>query len=452
MSERRIIVDPDLIAQDMSIDLEVGSGGQKEKIEKLYGDLSLPSYVHGYSLAIEYMYKWFESKFPKGYFVGGIYIDGKHVLDDYKQYSKNVVKGQNPRARMAPTLQQDFDREFVDMYMASPELYIRRSDYNDSFFKDYERKTFLALIPRALRMDFNFKVRVNTRSQQLDIRNRMEMYFRVGATQSDYISIDFHVPKDIMLNIADKAGFEIKNNEVVDIIEFINYLNSKSELVFLFKIRAINQKAEFFIRMNRVPIHINCTDKLQMDDGERDGKLDTNFHVEMNCVLTIPIPHFYAFYYATPLTAKIELKELECTPIYSIQHYDIPKVDENGWNQAAITSYATDKGETSMDLSTIFSGDNPLTRAIQHDLTRGISPAKFINIKVINADNLSGPGPVEVPIQMDWESFIAYFDSPQDETVYQIAVYTDREYINTLEIELRKFNESRMSKDKRRDY
>ena len=66
MSERRIIVDPDLVAQDMSIDLEVGSGGQKEKIEKLYGDLSLPSYVHGYSLAIEYMYKWFESKFPKG--------------------------------------------------------------------------------------------------------------------------------------------------------------------------------------------------------------------------------------------------------------------------------------------------------------------------------------------------------------------------------------------------
>ena len=80
------------------------------------------------------------------------------------------------------------------------------------------------------------------------------------------------------------------------------------------------------------------------------------------------------------------------------------------------------------------------------------SKDKFINIKVINADNLSGPGPVEVPIQMDWESFIAYFDSPQDETVYQIAVYTDREYINTLEIELRKFNESRMSKDKRRDY
>lgn len=450
--EKRIIVDPSLVAENMTLNLEIEGGGQKEKIQNLYGNLSLPSYVHGYSLAIEYMYKWFESKFPKGYFIGGIYIDGKHVLDDYKQYSKNVVKGQNPRARMAPTIQQDYDREFVDLYMASPELYLRRSDYNDSFFKDYERKLFLSLIPRALRMDFNFKVRVNTKAQQMDIKNRMELYFRVGSTQSDYVSMDFHIPKDIILNIAEKSGFEIVNGEVVNIIDFINYLNSKSELVFLFKLRAINQKAEFFIRLNRVPIHINCTDKLQMDDGERDGKLDTNFHVEMNCVLTFPIPFFYVFYSATPLTTKIELKELECTPIYSIQHFDIPKVDENGWNQAAITSYATDKGDTFMDLSSIFNGDNVLTRAIKHDLTRGISPAKFINIKVLNSDNLSGPGPIEVPIKIDWKTFIAYFDQPQDETVYQIVIYTDREYINTLETELRKFNESRISKDKRKDY
>ena len=36
--------------------------GPGEKIINLYSNLALPSYVHGYSLAIQYMYNWFESK------------------------------------------------------------------------------------------------------------------------------------------------------------------------------------------------------------------------------------------------------------------------------------------------------------------------------------------------------------------------------------------------------
>ena len=39
-----------------------------EKINKLHANLAIPSYVHGYSLAIEFMYHWFESKFEPGYF------------------------------------------------------------------------------------------------------------------------------------------------------------------------------------------------------------------------------------------------------------------------------------------------------------------------------------------------------------------------------------------------
>ena len=58
-------------------------------------------------------------------------------------------------------------------------------------------------------------------------------------------------------------NLEIKNGEIVDIIEFLNYVNSHSDLPFLFKIRAINQKAEFFIRMKDLYTHISCIDKPQ---------------------------------------------------------------------------------------------------------------------------------------------------------------------------------------------
>lgn len=416
-----------------------------EKINKLHGNLALPSYVHGYSLAIQYMHDWFESKFEKDFFKGGIYVDGKHVLDDYKNmFSKNIIKGMNPRARMEPTVQFDYDRENLDSYMAPPNLYLRKSKYNQSFFKDYDRDMFLGIVMRALRMDFNFKVRVSTRSEQLDVFNRMEMYFRVGSTMHENVSVDYHVPKAIMINIADRAGFEIRGNEIVDAISFINYLNSHSDLPFLFKMRAINQQPEYFIRLTGLYAHINNIDKLQLDNGERDGKLDFNFHVEMNCTLTIPIPHYYSFYSASDITYKIDLKEmnLNTVALYSINPLEIPKVDENGWAQAAVTSYMTDKGDTEMDLSSIFVGDNILSKTIHHDLVKGLSPAHFINIKVYYNDDRAR----ECPITMDWDKSIAYFTGPMDEEILHIAVYYDREYINTLNIEQEEYWKTRIDK------
>ena len=437
MSYERVRVTPDDIILKASND-------DSERARKLYSNLAIPSYVHSYSLAIDYMYKWFASKFEKDYFVGGIYIDGKHVLDDYKNKHYNlIIKGQQPRARIEPRIQHDYDREGLDSYLAPVTMFTRRSNLANSFFKDYDRDIFLGINMRALRMDFNFKVRLNTRAQQLDLAQRMELYFRVGATQYEDLSLDFHVPKEIMLNIADKAGFEIKKNEVVDIVEFLHYLNRHSDLPFLFKIRAINKKAEFFIRLNGMYTHIAVRDKLQLDDGERNGKLDFNFHVEMNAVLTMPVPQFYAYYSADDIKIKINPKEADSgtIAIYSINVVDIPKEDEHCWAQAAITQYATDEGEEFMDLSSLFEGENILARTINHDLTNGVSPDHFINIKVYTEGDIAKM----VPIKMDWINKIAYFRDPQPEDILDIAVYYDREYINELNISMDSLNDNRTS-------
>ena len=388
----REIVEPDKIQREISV------GADRygfDRVKNLHGNIALPSYVHGYSLAVEYMYNWFKNKFPKDFFRGGIYIDGKNVLDDYKRLNeyamRNIVKGENPRARMAPSIEYDWDREGLDLYTAPPEIYLKRSGYQDAFFKDYERDMFLGFAPRGLRMNVNYKVRLNSRSQQLDTFNKMEIDFRNGATQREYLSVDFHVPKFIMLEIADKAGFAIVNDEVVDIISFIHYLNAHSELPFLFKLRAINRKAEFFIRVNDLYTHIAVKDKLQLDDGEREGKLDFNYHIEMNAVLDMPIPHYYAFYSAEDITGSITVQEQQegCVAIYSINIFDIPKVDEHGWNLAAQTDYQIDKGDMDVDLSTIFQGNNPLANAINNDLAIGVSPSKYINIKIYTDEDMA---------------------------------------------------------------
>lgn len=440
----RAVVTPESVVKELDLDTAYGW----DQIKKLHANLALPSYVHGYSLGIEYMYNWFKSKFPKDYFRGGIYIDGKNVLDDYKRLNeyamKNIVKGENPRARMAAQVEYDYDREGIDLYQGPPEVYLRRSKHQDAFFKDYDRHMFLGMMPRAMRMNFAFKVRLNTRAQQQDCYNRMELYFRNGATQYEYISVDFHVPKYIMLNIADKAGFEIKKGEVVDVIEFIHYLNAHSSVPFLFKLRAINQKPEYFIRLNNVYAHIAVRDKLQLDDGERDGKLDFNFHVEMNATLELPVPHYYTYYASEALTTSIMVKEAEegCVAVYSVNILDIPKTNERGWNQVAFTEYLTDKGDTEMDLSSIFAGDNPLTKAITHDLTLGISPKKYLDLRIYRDDDIAR----EVNFTIDWNTKIVTFEHPEDEEVLHVVMYCDQSYINELDVEMHNYMESRVEK------
>lgn len=420
----------------------------RDKEVTLYANLAIPSYVHGYSLAIEYMYNWFEKGFDKDFFKGGIYVDGKHVLDDYKHFSKNVIKGQNPRAKMSPTVDFDYDRDGLDNYVAPPNMYLKRSHYQTAFFKDYDNNLFLSLVNKALRMNFAFKVRVSSRSQQLDLLTKMRKNFRVTATQYEYLTCDFHIPKAIILNIACRAGFEVSNGEVKDIISFLQYLNAHSDLPFLFKLRAINQKAEFFIRLSNVYTHISVPDKLQMDDGERDGKLDFNFHIEMNAILTIPVPNFYAFYSAEDLNYDIELKEADSdtVAIYSINALEIPKVNDKGWMQGAVIDYATDDGDTQVDISSVFEGKNGISKAINHTLTQGVSPKKFIDIKIYREEE-----PRQCDIIMDWDTRIATFkDGPEKEGILHIAIYYDREYINTLETELEKYNSNRLSKSNNR--
>lgn len=414
-----------------------------EKINKLHSNLALPSHVHGYSLAIEFMRDWILSKFEKDYFKT-VYIEGRHVLQDYKKFSKYIVKGENPRIRIEPRIEFDYDRENLDTYMAPPQIYLRKSKLNESFFKDYDRDMFIGLQMKALRMTFNIKIRVNTRSQQLDLYNRMLLYMRVGSTMQEHISVDFNIPKVIMVDIAKRSGFDLKDNgDPKDIISFLNYLNSHSDLPFLFKIRAINQHPEFFIRINDLYTHINCIDKPQCDDGERDGKLDFNFHIEQQIVLTIPIPQFYAYYSMNDMRMDIATieKDENTIAIYTINMFDIPNTDEHGWARAAITDYSTDNGDTEMDLSPIFTGDNVLARTINHDISIGLSPSHFIDIKVYYNDDIAK----ECPITMDWENKIAHFNSPQSEGILHIAVYYDREYINNLDIEISKLNNSRIS-------
>lgn len=413
------------------------------RVKRLHADLAVPSYVHGYSLAIEFMRHWFLERFDKNYF-NTVYINGKHVLDDFKNFNRDVIKKQKPMLAITPTVEYDHDREAIDLYMADPSLFLRRSNYQQSFFKDPERDQYLGFQFQTLKMNFNFKIRVSTRAQQLDLFKKMELRFRLGATQREYISADFHIPKDILLNIADKAGFEVdyENKTIKNVLQFVAYLNRYSDLPIIFKMRAINQKPEFFVRVRDLYAHISCLEKISLDDGERDGMLDTNFHLEFGAILTIPIPHFYVYYSQEDLKGSTTLHDETGVEVglYSFNDFEIPEKNALGWYQVALSSYLCDKGEKFIDMKEVFSGNTNLDIVMKYNLKHFISPQSFIDIQVFRNDDRA----LKVKTKMDYETKRLNFLEDMDNEVVYIAIYADRQYINETIINLQELRKSRI--------
>ena len=99
--------------------------GRVQKI-KLLSSLCTPSYVHAYSLCIGYMKKWFLDHFPENYFKT-IYIEGKHVIDEYKKYNnKELVKRAKPALAIVPSPDLQFDNENLNWKFGDINKYLYR--------------------------------------------------------------------------------------------------------------------------------------------------------------------------------------------------------------------------------------------------------------------------------------------------------------------------------------
>jgi len=419
---------------------------------KLYKTMELPSYVHGYCLAIEYMRSWFLKKFPKDpssptktYFKT-VYVNGSHILDNWKNWNNYNIKREKPMLAIVPTVNTDYDRDNVDLYMGDAGIMLRKSTMQDSFFKDYNSMSFLYVQLREMEMNFTFKVRVNSRSEQLDLLNKMELWFRIGTTQQDRISADFHIPTDILVQIAKDNAFEVdENDNIVDVPAFLNYMNKHSSAPVIFKMRAINQHPEFFVRARELYTHISTKDKIQIDDGEQDGHLNTNYHLEMNVVLHMPIPHFYAYMAQIPLADSITISERKPSMgIYTINNFDIKPQNEQGWPSIMVTSYFAEKDEKVIDISPVFDSNTwPVAKVLHYDQKLGITPEGYLDIRIMRNDMIGGR---MADARIDYRNLKIYLDESIDkECMFDIVIYADMEYVNSQLISLESYDKSRVS-------
>jgi hypothetical protein len=416
----------------------------REFNKNLNVSLCVPSVSNSYSMCLEYVRGWTKAKFQPDYFKSE-YIDGKNILDDFRSKDKNeLVKVLKPALSIIPQIDMDFDREHLDLYNYGTNLYYNKCSYRDAFFKDMGKKNFISVAMEILQISFTFRIKVSSEAHALDLAKFIQMAFRTNGTQGNYVDMDFHIPTELMLRVATDSGFEVKDNEVADMPGFLYYLNRHSQLPFMYKLRTIKGKYEYFIKMSEMYIHTR-TNNCSVDKGEREGQLMNNFVVEFECTVRFPVPKFYA-YYSLEKHEIIRAQKMDGSyTVYELCMTHIPQVNSKGWNQYMTTEFLQDdedykeKKPVEISLEDLLSGTGKGRLKEISDYTKSLylSPAVFIEIKLFNDTK-------EIEIDIDWKEYTLKSKTPLVNMKSFIVVYADLRYINEQQIAINKYKDSRI--------
>lgn len=420
----------------------------RKENRKLISTVLVPSASHSYALAVEYIQKWFLDKFQKDFFKT-VYIEGKNIFDESRKFSiDKTARRQNPSVAIIPTIDFSFDRDKIDLALGGLELYEEKSTFDTCFFRDHENKLYIKEIDQLNVLNFTIRVFLDTKAKQLNLWHYMKLAFRVGATQGEYIDMDFSLPEELMLQLAIDNNFEVDmdNKKIKHPVEFLNYLNKNSLLPILYKLRCENGKDEFFVRSVNKYIHIAIPDYLSVEDGDRVGHTYENFPIEMNLTLRFPTPQSYVYMSKNPQTIIEGIKmenSNDMAGLYSIKFMDIPLLNEKKWGLYIQTEYLEDKESDTiiMECQELF--NTTLKEVINYTLEQYLSPRLFVDIKLYDID--------QEPIlyDIDWRNLIIQTKPNESLKKYQkiiIAIYVDNKYLNETVVTMNNSTDERFNK------
>ena len=321
------------------------------EVDKLHRSLVVPNPVHGYSMAISYITQWFLSHFSDNFF-NSVYLSGGSPIAEFTTpIFQNVLK-EPPLLAVIPVINYNYDRDRLDLYQMDSMRMCQNFNQMDSFFYDPHKNIRISYTEKEMEIAIQFYLRFFTRSQQIYVKDQMEMLFRVGFTETLRPTVCYNIPKEIIFAIASMNGFEIKNNSIRDIQGFLNYMNTFSRFPITVKMHSLNAQQEFFIQANNVYTHVNMTEKIDVDDGEMKGKDTTNYNLNMNIILHMRTPKFFSMYYREFLNfedvKKKVVKSDVNVPLFDVAIITPPEFNEHDWEKAISVGY--DFGDDESDL------------------------------------------------------------------------------------------------------
>ena len=398
-------------------------------------DLFIPSYIHSLSVATEYIYNYVFSRFPKDYF-SSIHIVGKNPLEDFRRMEVgDYVKREPPAANLSYSIQYDFNDNNIDFNWLSTNKYLRQSMWQRSFFKCPQKGLYIGMDFETMLINYNFKFKVASRAIQLDLYNRIRKVFRLGCTETNDIDMDFHLDYSMMTKIASEVGFQVDSNngQILDPWNFTRFMNKFSQMPILYKLRLINQKYEFFMRMSNMPVHLDFQNSLDVDDGNPSGMLGGDYNIEFQIAVRFPAPRTFALYNEGHWEHQIHTEDISGINVFSMKVYDIPEANYKGWPMYGHSNYLPDEDEKivkEIDIRELFKAPidvkigTSLHNFIQDSIAQFRDPSSFIEVAVYTNDLLvNGSG--RVPVRMDWENRKIILPENTVSNYFYLAIYVE---------------------------
>lgn len=416
----------------------------KKKPRILRSSVILPSQYQSYSICVEFAKEWFLEKFADNFF-NSIYVDGKHSFDEFRKYSDidDKLRRVNPILAILPAIDMSNNRNWVD---SSPEIpmMLQRSRFDGTFFNDMSEcnSSHLQIMFKTILMNFTYKMRVNTRAEELDLFEFVKLKHRAGFTETRELSLDIHIPKEIIAQIAFDNGYTVDEQLNVDKpLELLRYLNAHSYIPFVYKLRCSNGNNEYFIKVPNCVAHIR-TEMPSMDDGERQNTLLTNYNIDFGVEIEMTAPYAYT-YYSQCDQKFINSRPINADGMISVMRAvktEVPEVDEHKWKLASTTEYMSDEVDLgtciTIDFTELFKGSD-IKRLIEHANYIHINPSLFINIKLFN-DGL------EREYHMDWSTLRCTMKLSLENITTVIGIYLDMDYVNNTLAQLDDLTSSRL--------
>lgn len=401
----------------------------------------LPSQQQAFAVCTEVILQWFLDKYPDKYF-NSVYVDGSHSFDEFRKLSKinQQLKRTNPLLALVPNIDPSYNRDWIDSTPEIPML-LRRSRFEGVFFSDiqHNKGLHLQLLFKSIKMNFLFKMRLDSRGQQLDMMEFIKVKHRAGWSETLTKDMDIHVPKQIISQIAFDNGFDMNDNgDPKNPIEVLNYLNTHSLIPFMYKLRCTTGNNEYFIKVPNCIVHIK-SEIPTMDDGERNNSLTSNYNIEFPVEVEMTAPYCYTYFSQKEqhnyLCAGPSLNDKNIT-IMQAALTVIPPEDMNHWALLTTTEYVVDDTDIGkpldIDFKELFVGTE-IGMVLDYTQRIAISPAVFLNFMMFNNSK-------PLKYTMDWGKMIAHIDEGIDVDRTVIGIYVDMKYVNDTIINIRELN------------
>ena len=405
--------------------------------------VTLPSQYASYAVCLEFMKEWFLDKFPARFF-NSIYVEGSHSFDEFRKYSdiNAQLKRANPLLAIIPTIDMHDNRDWIDSNPEFP-FALKRTNMDGTFFSDMRdnRGIHLQIQFKRISMKIMYKIRLDTRAEELDMMEFIKLSHRAGWSENHFLDLDVHVPKSIITQIAWDNKIPIyKDGSPINTTQMLEYLNQYSAIPFLYKLRCATGNNEYFIKVPNCIAHLK-SELPEMDDGERQDHLTTNYNIDFGVDVEMTAPYCYVYYsqsdqYYLGVGTPVSDSPVICVERHKIT--EIPTVDEHNWKMITKEpiEYKVDEEDLGTNINIDFKPefeDTDLGALIQWNIDTHLAPELFINFKIYNSGN-------ELKYTMNWDTLVMHIEDVIERESIHIAIYTDQKYVNETLLYLRDSN------------